>query len=172
MLPNSLKLAALLAVVAVTITGAEALDLGPRDAGAQDDKKSAKPAGDTEAILGTWKVVAVEADGKDAADTEEGKEHTGLLLSFSREKAVAHKENDSIEFTYQLNSDAKPKTIDLEDEKDMVFNCLYSLDRDTLRICMPRKSGLKRPTELATKEGSECCLLILKREPKEKATGK
>jgi uncharacterized protein (TIGR03067 family) len=166
MMLSSLKLAAVSVIAVVTVSGA--LESWAGEPRAQDDKKSEKPAADKEAILGTWKVVGVEEDGKDASDTDAGREHKGLMVTITSEKFVVKKEDENREFTYHLDPDAKPKTIDLDDEKAKVLNCVYSLEGDTLKICGPRKSGEKRPAEVGTKEGSESFLLELKRETKEK----
>ena len=85
MMPSSLKLAAVLAIIVVT--GGEAFDGWACEPQAKDDKKSEK-RGDKETILGTWKVVGVEADGKDASETVEGRDHKGLIVTITREKVV------------------------------------------------------------------------------------
>src|SRR5262249_10245000 len=80
--------------------------------------------------------------------------------------------NETMKFTYHLDTDSKPKTIDLEGEGARIFNCVYSLDGDTLKICMPRRPGERRPAEVATREGSESGLLVLKREARDEAKNK
>jgi hypothetical protein len=63
---------------------------------------------------------------------------------------------------------AKPKAIDLDNGGGKTWDCVYSLDGDTLKICAPMMPGGDRPTEVASMEGSKTRLLVLKREAKDK----
>jgi uncharacterized protein (TIGR03067 family) len=170
MLASRLKLVAALTVA--VFAGEIAHDGRAEELSAQDDKKAAQPKIDKEAILGTWKVVEVEENGKDASDTDDGKKHKGSTLTITADKAVFKAGDDVLETTYKLDADAKPKTIDLEDGSGRTFNCVYALEGDTLKICAPRRPGENRPDVVATKEGSESFLLVLKREAKESAEKK
>jgi RNA polymerase sigma factor (sigma-70 family) len=134
------------------------------DAPAKDDK----PKGDKDAILGTWKATAFEEEGKDAFDTDEGKRFKEATFTITGDKIEIKSGADFLEMLYQLDPAAKPKAIDLDNQKGKTFKCVYSLDGDLLKICEPCEPEGDRPTEVATKEGSRSRLLVLKREAKDK----
>jgi RNA polymerase sigma factor (sigma-70 family) len=127
-------------------------------------KKADKPKEDKDAILGTWKVEKIEEDGEDASDTDEGKKIRSTPLTITRDKLVL---KGAGETSYKLDPTAKPKAIDL-DNGTKAFDCVYSLDGDTLKICAPLMAGGARPTEVATKKGSNTRMLVLKRQAKDK----
>jgi uncharacterized protein (TIGR03067 family) len=132
---------------------------------AKDDKKAEKPKEDKDAIQGTWKVVKVEEDGKDASDTDDGKRFKSKPWAITGDKFVV---KGLLEMTYKLDPAAKPKAINLDNGGGKAFDCVYSLDGDTLQICAPMMPGGDRPKEVASKEGSKTRLLVLKREAKDK----
>jgi RNA polymerase sigma factor (sigma-70 family) len=157
--------AAVLAVAVVAGAGGLAYYGLAVEPPAKDDKKADKPKEDKDAILGTWKVVKVEEDGKDASDTDEGKTFKSKPFSITGDKIVLE---GVFEMTYKLDPAGKPKAIDLDNGGGKTWDCVYSLDGDTLQICAPLKPGGDRPKEVASKEGSRTRLLVLKREAKEK----
>jgi RNA polymerase sigma factor (sigma-70 family) len=134
----------------------------------EKDKKADKAKEDKDAILGTWKVVEVEVDGKDGSDTEKGREHKAATLTITAEKITAKSGEKSVELTYKLDPTAKPKTIDLDNGGGKSWMSVYSLDGNTLKICSPQEPGGNRPTAVGTKEGSRSFMLVLKREAKDK----
>jgi RNA polymerase sigma factor (sigma-70 family) len=135
---------------------------------ARADKKDKKAKQDKDAILGTWKVVKVEVDGKDGSDTEKGTEFKGAMLTFTAGKIVAKAGEKSVELTYKLDPSAKPRAIDLDSGGGKSWRSVYSLDGNTLKICSPHQPGGDRPAEVGTKEGSRSFLLVLKRQAKDK----
>jgi RNA polymerase sigma factor (sigma-70 family) len=130
---------------------------------AEPPAKAGKPKEDKDAIVGTWKVVKVEEDGKDASDGEHGKVFRSGPLTIAGEKIVLE---GVFEMTYRLDSSAKPKAIDLDNGVGKTFDCVYTLDGDMLTICAPMSPGGDRPKEVASKEGSQTRVLVLKREGK------
>jgi RNA polymerase sigma factor (sigma-70 family) len=167
MLLNKLKFVAA-AVLAVAIVGGVGglayLGVAAGQA-AKDDKKADKPKEDKDAIQGSWKVVKVQENGKDASDTDNGKTFMSAPLSITGTKIVLE---GVFEMNYQLDPTAKPKAIDLDNGGDKSFSCVYSLDGNTLTICAPVMPGDPRPSEVACKEGSNTRMLVLKREAKDK----
>ena len=133
---------------------------------AKDGKQTDKPKRDREAILGTWQVVKIEVDGKDASETEDAKVFRSAPWTITKNKIVLKK--GAFEMMYELDPFAKPKAIDLDNGGDKKFACVYSLDGDALKICAPLMPGGSRPAEVASKKGSSTRLLVLKRQTKDK----
>jgi uncharacterized protein (TIGR03067 family) len=69
-------------------------------------------------------------------------------------------------YTYKLDASKKPAEIDLTITdgglKGQAFPAIYQLEGDTLKLCRAQP-GQKRPTEFASKKGSDTIFLILKR---------
>jgi uncharacterized protein (TIGR03067 family) len=132
---------------------------------AKGDKKAEKPKGDKDAILGSWKVETVEEDGKDASETDDGKRFRSKPWTITGDKIVLE---GGLEMTYKLDPAAKPKAVDLDNGGGKTWDCVYSLDGDTLQICAPLTPGGDRPKEVASKAGGGTRLVVLKREAKDK----
>src|SRR5438309_105937 len=68
-------------------------------------------------------------------------------------------------YTYKLDASKKPAGIDLTitdgSLKGQTFPGIYQFDGDTLKLCRAQP-GQKRPTEFASKKGSDTIFLILK----------
>jgi uncharacterized protein (TIGR03067 family) len=131
---------------------------------AKGDKKTDKPKEDKDAIQGTWMVEKIEEDGEDASDTDDGKKIKSGPITITGDKLVLEGAGET---SYKLDPTAKPRAIDL-DNGTKTFDCVYSLDGDTLKICAPLFPGGNRPTEVASKKGSNTRLLVLKREVKDR----
>jgi RNA polymerase sigma factor (sigma-70 family) len=134
----------------------------------EKDQKADKAKEDKDAILGDWKVVGVEVEGKDGSDTEKGARFKGATLAVTGDKIELKSGEKSLTITYKLDPAAKPKTIDLDNGGGKSWMCVYSLDGTKLMICWPQDPGGDRPTMVGTKEGSKSFMLVLKRETKEK----
>lgn len=157
------------AMLAVAVVAGRGVSYGlAGEPPAKDDKAAAGAKEDKDAILGTWKVEVVESDGKDASETDEGREHKGATLTITAGKIAFKTARHDGEFSYRLDPAAKPKTLDMDNGEGKTIDCVYALDRDTLKICGPRKNGGPRPAMVATEEGSESFLLVLKREADDK----
>ena len=147
------------ALLAVAVAG------GLGYAALAQDKKPDKPKEDRDVIVGTWTVEKVEESGKDTSETDDGKVFRSNPLTISADKVVLE---GVFEMSYKLDPAAKPKGIDLDNGAGKTFDCVYSLDGDTLKICAPVAPGGPRPTEVGTKKGSDTRLLVLKRKAKDK----
>ncbi|HMF17924.1 MAG TPA: sigma-70 family RNA polymerase sigma factor, partial [Gemmataceae bacterium] len=118
--------------------------------GDQPEKQNTKKtAADAKAIVGTWKVVSAMKGGKEPPDADDVKKTPWTI---SAEKIIVKRGDELRESSYKLNPAKKPKHIDVtpltgpEDEKGKVFQGIYVLDRDSLKICISGP-GQERPTE-------------------------
>ncbi len=149
----------LLALAVVLLTAAGSF--------ADDAEKKAK-----EQLTGTWKVVAVEANGK-KFPAEATKDFRFIFTA----DTLTRKRGEQAESGagYRLNPSKSPAWIDMTgqtDGKDVVIPAVYALDGDTLQLCfrmdykVAGKPNAKqqRPEKLSGGEGSEQVLMTLKRE--------
>ena len=118
-------------------------------------------------LVGDWKVVAFEIDGKNAFGDAGGEIRLIVTADQMRFKIETRDAKDEPQFTYKTDGSTNPKVIDLVSatgpDKGMVFEGIYEIDGDQLRICLRGPSGVKeRPTEFTSKDGM--VLVTLKRE--------
>lgn len=187
MLLSQLKLvaAAVLSVAVLAGAGGLAYHTLATEPPARDDKKADKPKDDADAILGSWHVVAVEQEGKEVKDRMKSS------MVITREKIVSRVGDVERLIAYKLDPTTKPKAIDITylDARATV-PCVYALEGDTLKLCIPiahkddrpadkatregGRGGHVRPTEVATREGSGTMLIVLRHaaEGKEQARDK
>jgi RNA polymerase sigma factor (sigma-70 family) len=154
---TAVVLTAAVAVV-VTVTSARlALADKPPATGKEADRK------DEETIVGTWAVVSLEQRGRD----EGGEEIKQARMIFTADGKVTLTAPGKGEKggTYKLDRAKKPKELTISTDEGGTIKGIYKLDGDDLTICASDKDG-ERPTEFATKEGSDATLLVLKREKK------
>jgi uncharacterized protein (TIGR03067 family) len=119
---------------------------------AKDDAKK-----DQEKMVGTWIIASVQQDGKAVDDAK------GLKLEITAAKMTY----DGRAYPYKLDASVKPKLLDVTMDKDEVAECIYELDGDTLKLCIHLPSGVKqRPTEFASKQGSQDIFVVLERQKK------
>ncbi len=122
---------------------------------------------DHEKFQGTWTVVSAELNGEklDEAITK------GLKFIVKGDKFdVEGPEEVKKEYakgTFKMEAGTTPKTIDIKvgegDMKGETKEGIYELDGDNMKLCA-KMVGKDRPSEFATKAGSEMVLLVLKRE--------
>jgi len=131
---------------------------------ADDTKKEEKDKDkDAKNIIGEWKMVSMERDGKQAPE-EESKDVT---VTFAAENKVTIKTpKEDISGTYKLDASKKLKELTIEADDGKKLFGIYKLDGDKLTICAVTESEEDRPTEFSTKEGSKARLVVLKREKK------
>jgi uncharacterized protein (TIGR03067 family) len=147
--------------------------------------KEAKPVGEPKVTVegemkklhGDWKVVAWVDDG-------EGQEADGKEIRI-KDSTLCVKTPDirgfdsSKFYSFKLDVTTTPRLFDLvfwerefSDEK-LVVKGIYSLDGDTLKLCLGLMGGKDRPTAMESKEGSNHILITLKRvKPEERKTDK
>jgi RNA polymerase sigma factor (sigma-70 family) len=179
MLITKLKVVMVLLVVAAALSGAAGLIYNtqaseqPIAEGATekaDDKKplaakkDEKPKSDKERLQGTWKVVyGDERDGKCTFT------FTTSEITIKTQQPLA-KEPATTYLRFRLDEMTNPKGIDVEEGRPGEWKGewalgIYSLDGDTLRICVNRKKG-ERPAALFNVKPEDSFFVVLKREPK------
>jgi uncharacterized protein (TIGR03067 family) len=121
---------------------------------------------DEEKMQGTWLVVSMVREGTSAADAE----FKNVKVTI-KDDVLAVKDGDKDEqVTIKLDPTKTPKTIDMATKnKPMAeqISGIYELKGDDLKICFA-KGGGARPTEFASKPGSNDALIVLKREKQTK----
>jgi uncharacterized protein (TIGR03067 family) len=114
------------------------------------------------ALQGAWVVVRMDEDGKKMFQEERLK-----FIFKGDEIAPLNKGERTAWMGYRLDPTKTPKRFDLTlglgAHLGGQLEGIYSLDGDTLKICLSSK---KRPTAFVTAPGSGTALLILEREKK------
>lgn len=134
-----------------------------------DDAKPKEDAKDDAKLLeGSWKAVALEADGKKASAEELEKlkgrwTFRGLELVISDTNPVKG-ENATV----KLDSSKTPKHFDLValgPKKDKTMQGIYKFEKDRLFICSRGQESADkgRPTEFTTTAGSDLGMITLER---------
>ena len=125
---------------------------------AEDDPVKA----DKEKLQGAWSVVSFETDGKPDDKVKNDK------VTIAEETISVKTKGGNHDGTFTINPKAKLKTIDIRLNNDG-YNIpgIYELDGDNLKICLPTTAGPQnRPKEFKAAAGSNCVLLVLKRDKK------
>jgi uncharacterized protein (TIGR03067 family) len=128
------------------------------------DKNDEKATTDKQALQGTWEYVSAIRGGKSY------EEPMGVRVTFAGDSVTRIIEKKTHEHKYKLYPDKKPKEISLiavKDGKDEVSTGIYSLEGDTLKWCF-NLPGKPIPKTLASKQGDELTLCVLKRVKLEK----
>jgi uncharacterized protein (TIGR03067 family) len=117
------------------------------------------PKGASAELQGTWKLVALEANGE---------VQDGAVLGQPHWRIQGNKVHRAGQDLAILTTDPKatPKVIDLKMLRpDRVLEGIYGVDRDTLKICVNvQTDGVKeRPLKLATKDQPQWRMLVFRR---------
>lgn len=123
-----------------------------------DDKA---PATD-EKLYGTWTLTAAELKGMALPNPDAAE----LTIVISKDgKAVMKTKEKTTDATYKVDPAKTPKEIDIippaSDASKPTLKCVYEVDGDTLKICIPISGPTKRPTAV---DGKENMLWTLKRQ--------
>ena len=111
-------------------------------------------------LQGTWKVVAMEAEGQKVPEEFLKKKEMQLLVKQDR---LSFSGPDDLQ-PFRVDPTAKPKTIDfLGDASKVINKGIYELEADTLKLCFSQRPTLDRPKDFDTK-GTKYFLFTLKRE--------
>jgi uncharacterized protein (TIGR03067 family) len=146
--------------------GSSAQETKTADKRADEDKKATTSKHGIEELQGVWQLIGMEAEGQvvpheQIAATDDEKKRVvidGKVFSYTT--TLGKKDNKII----KIDNTHSPKWIDLIsfDESESSLG-VYRLEGDELRICLSCDTEQKRPTELATKKGTQDMLLICKR---------
>ena len=149
---------------------AEAKDPVKTGTGTSHQALTAAPAGNNselgpvpsgaESVEGRWLVHSVELAGLIVPGL------AGTELTLSKGKKTFKLPTDVVEKgSYRLRPTAKPAEIDTTTEgRDGVEKGIFAVEGGTLRICLATRGGA-RPTEFATREGTDLMLITLRRGP-------
>ncbi len=118
---------------------------------------------DLDGIQGTWKMVALEADGKQAP----AEIVAALKLTFKGDTLTfTPGEPGFSNYSYKLDPGTKPASFDMTHadgpHKGETEKGIYLLEGNHLRICFGKPGA--RPTEFATTAGSGVGMYTLERE--------
>lgn len=110
-------------------------------------------------VNGKWLVVSVEVAGKKI----EGLEGAKLVLAGGK-KTFTLPSGSVEEGTYSVDPTTNPRQIDATtDGKKGTERGIYAIEGETLKLCLSTQGGA-RPKELATRDGTDLILIVLKRD--------
>lgn len=127
----------------------------PRDEGPRSDKH---------VFQGEWKPVSVRTDGADVtallAKVTDGSD----LITFDGDTMVSMQGGQKKSLPFKLNPACEPKELDLEaGDGKTVIRAIYDVDGDDLTITFSLSGNQERPTDFATKSGSQTMTWAYKR---------
>ena len=113
------------------------------------EKQTTKAPDDARAIRGTWKVIKANKGGVEPPDADEVKKNPWVITA---DKIIVKRNGEDRESSYKLDPSKKPKAFDLtpltgpDEEKGKLFQGIYILTGDTLKICITGP-GQERPAD-------------------------
>jgi RNA polymerase sigma factor (sigma-70 family) len=121
---------------------------------------------DEDRLQGKWKIVSMRGDGQDVDLVQMRMPFDGFVFR-GDQFAFAQGDRQWTPRTFRLVPGDGPKAMDASspgpDGRNITFSCLYSLDGDTLTLCMSRPNG-PRPTALESPRGQELTLFVCQRQ--------
>ena len=118
------------------------------------------------AMAGTWRPISAENNGNKSP--EDILKETRWIRDANGKWAFQRGDKTVLEWTVRkIDATKRPKTIDVEvtagPHKGMVYQGIYELDGDTLRICFAMPERTERPTEFSARKGSNSALSEFRR---------
>jgi uncharacterized protein (TIGR03067 family) len=130
---------------------------------AADGSKGGAAKPDKEILQGTWKLVALEIDGKQV--DVKGLNDARLMVKGNEYCFTLGKGH--LEMTFTMDQGQQPKVIDLAiaagPNKGKTYRGIYTLEGDTFKICRHTKPDQERPTEFATRADSGLMVVVWSR---------
>ena len=119
-------------------------------------------------MAGDWRLSAGEEDGEAVPDYVLENLQCRIADKELTFKGIEPLVDRAAKLTITLDPAGKPKCIDLKvvsgSDKGVTYEGIYEWRGDELRMCLAIRSGVpNRPLEFATKAGSSCVLMTLKR---------
>jgi uncharacterized protein (TIGR03067 family) len=128
--------------------------------GAGDDPNSK----DLDTMQGTWKVTELTEKGVKLPAKETDPVEVIILAS---RMTINDDGMFREEITLKLDAKQKPKVVELNytkgPNKGNTETGIYSVDGDTLKMCINEKKGGARPTEFSSTKENEFSLVVLKK---------
>jgi len=111
-------------------------------------------------LQGIWNLVGLHLPGE---KPRTGEHLGGVVIQADRFLWVSGGVFDAkFELAYPLSKQRKINVLSVADPRDQLRG-IYSMDGDTLKICLPMESGFDRPTEFAAGGENYATLLTLER---------
>jgi uncharacterized protein (TIGR03067 family) len=111
-------------------------------------------------LIGTWKLVSCEAEGEEVPETILKVEVVRWRITENSVEWTVEKEQKG-EDKYTLDPTTRPKRIDLMDKEGRSTPGIYSLEGDTLKVCM-NEGGKERPKEFASQPNTRLSVWVFK----------
>jgi RNA polymerase sigma-70 factor (ECF subfamily) len=143
--------------------GAPQANEGPKAPKTEGADREKQTRDDLDRLQGTWEVTEVVFDGKPVDGFQDAS------AVFDKDKMSLIGQGGKKEYRIKLDPSKKPRAIDLtslDGEFEGSNPAIYQLDGDTLKLCMFNEPGnKKRPTEVASNEGSKLLLMTFQKNP-------
>jgi uncharacterized protein (TIGR03067 family) len=127
---------------------------------------AAEALDDQELLSGEWRITLLVDDGElvSEAEIEENLAENGRLsIKGPLIRLRPPRESELREFPFVLDPNANPKTIDIAGTRKVGGKGIYVVSGDTLMVCLGGAEAEPRPTEMASKPGSQATLIVMQR---------
>jgi uncharacterized protein (TIGR03067 family) len=134
---------------------------------AADDAKDEAVKKDRMLYEGTWRIVSLTVDGKEANETDAQK--ITVINGADGSWTIEVDGKEIAKGTSEIDPTKKPKTIDIKttegNDAGKTSLGIYEISKDTRKVCIAKPDG-ERPKAFESKSGSGFILATFKRENK------
>jgi uncharacterized protein (TIGR03067 family) len=125
-----------------------------------------EPKSDQELIQGTWTLESAERGGKNVDLTQE--QHIPSQFVFSDGKVELKAGPRTMGGTFKLDAGQTPKALTMTAGGDgaTTIAAIYSLEGDTLKVCVDEANLQARPKEIKSADGTRVVVAVFKRAKK------
>ncbi len=131
------------------------------------NRNASEVTGDLKALQGVWQLVEVETGAATPPSAAQLDQFKATSITITGDTMTIAEPSGKAVSSLKLDSTQKPKTIDLTvlegPNKGAMPLGIYSLDGDTLRMCLARPGALQRPAELKPDPALAQRVMVLKR---------
>ena len=139
----------------------------PATTNASANPPASDVTGDLKALQGVWQLVEVETGAATPPSAAAMDQFKATSITIIGDTMTIAEPSGKAVSSLKLDSTQKPKTIDLNlpegPNKGAMPRGIYSLDGDTLRLCLARPGALQRPAELKPDPALAQKVMVLKR---------